>query len=107
MRTERTRLAVVGLIALSACSGDWDSDAVATRRYLSRENHRKDEIRRVDAPIIVPALGHDDRLVLRAEHLIHVFQERFPARASRRALRHRVRRRIEPAEWQHVHLAQE
>ena len=76
---------------LVACSGDWDSDAVATRRYLSREDHRKDEIRRVDAPIIVPALRNDDRLVLRAEGLVHVLVERFAACTARWPLRHRRR----------------
>lgn len=53
------------------------------------KHERQHGVGRVDASIVVPALGDDVGLVLGAELLVDVLHVRFAARASRGALRHR------------------
>ena len=74
---------------------------------LFREDHRQHAVGRIDAAIVVSALGHDHHRLPGAEVLVDVFDERFASRPPRRALRHRRARGVEAAEWQHVYLAQE
>ena len=69
----------------------------------SGKDHRKDNVRGEDAAIVVAALRNNDRIVFGAEYFVDVLHERFSARAPRRALRHRVRRRVESAEWKYIH----
>jgi hypothetical protein len=74
---------------------------------LLRKDHRKHDVGREDAAVVVPTLGDDDRTVLGAHGLCDVFEERFTARAARGSLCHRVRRRVEAAERQDVDLTKQ
>src|ERR1041384_4074026 len=74
---------------------------------LLRKDYRKNDIGGENAPIVMPALRNDDRVVVRAHGFVDVLDEGFTARTARRALSHRVRRRVEAAEWQHVDLSEE
>ena len=82
-------------------------DRAAASAQLLRKECREHDIGCEDAAIVVAAFGNDHDAVFGAECLGDVFEERFAACATCWPLRHRVRRRIESAEWQHIHLAEE
>jgi len=56
---------------------------------LLRKGERQSRVRGEHAARIMPAQRHDHHFVLSAVMLVHVFRERLPACAARRALRHR------------------
>jgi len=74
-------------------------------RHSLRKDQRPHLIRRINTPVVVPTLRHNQRLARRAQRVVDVLHIRLATRPSRSSLRHRIRRPIEPTQRQRVHLS--
>src|SRR4051794_8576709 len=86
-------------------SGNWKLET--GNWYSLRKNYWQHALRRVHAAIVVSTLGHDHRFVFRTKGLIDELDEGLAPCASCWSLCHGAARRIEAAERQRVHLAQQ